>query len=139
LKPHRCTWIGSLVVIAACALALVHAGQAAPERGFTGTWIGTWEGEGQSGGFELTLETSADGRPGGRVAVTGEPAYTASLRTVAFDGARMTARYDFPPEEAAEIVLTATFSDTEAKGTWSGRVKTSGEEIARGTWTVKKR
>jgi hypothetical protein len=139
LKPHRCTWFGSLVVIAVCALPLVHAGQAAPERAFTGTWNGTWEGEGQSGGFELTLEIPADGHLGGRVVVTGEPAYTAQLRTAAFEGARLTARYDFPPEEAAEIVLTATFADNQAKGLWSLRVKASGEEVASGSWTVKRK
>lgn len=139
MRRHLLVRVGSLVVITVCALALLHAGQAAPERAFTGTWSGTWEGEGQSGGFELILEMPADGQLGGRVAVTGEPAYTAQLRTAAFENARLTARYDFPPEEAAEVVLTATFADNEAKGLWSLRVKASGEEVAGGMWTVKRK
>ena len=100
-----------------------------------GTWTGTWEGGG-TGGFELTLEKGKDGAPGGGVSVTGEPTYKATLRTVAFEGKKMTAAYDFPPDDSIEVVLTATFDGENAKGTWSARQKAGGAEVATGTWTV---
>jgi hypothetical protein len=110
---------------------------AAPAELF-GTWIGSWEGAG-SGGFELTLEKGKDGAPGGRVSVTGEPTYKATLKTLSFDGKKMTATYDFPPDDQAEIRLEATFDVDTAKGTWSAREKSGGSEVASGTWTVNKK
>jgi hypothetical protein len=104
-----------------------------------GTWSGSWEGMGQTGGFDLTLAKPADGSTGARVAVTGEPAYQASIRTIAFDARQMTAVYDFPPDESLEIRLTATFDGDTAKGTWTARGKADGGELASGTWTVKKK
>jgi hypothetical protein len=101
----------------------------------TGTWNGTWEGAGSSGGFELTLEKGKDGSPTGRVSVTGEPAYQAAIRTLAFEGKKMTATYDFPPDDTMEVALTATFDGETAKGLWSARQK-GGSELASGTWTV---
>ena len=107
---------------------------------YLGTWTGTWEMPGVgSGGFELTLEKDKDGAVVGRVAVSGDPAYKAALRAVAFDGPKLTARYDFPPDERAEVQLTATFDGNNARGTWSLREKAgNGDEAASGTWTVKK-
>ncbi len=104
----------------------------------TGTWNGTWEGGGASGGFELTLEKGKDGSPTGRVSVTGEPAYKAAIRTLSFEGKKMTATYDFPPDESMEVVLTATFDGETAKGQWSARQKAGGE-LASGTWTVSRK
>jgi hypothetical protein len=72
------------------------------------------------------------------VSVTGEPTYKATLETVSFEGQKMTARYNFPPDESIGIVLTAVFAGNTAKGTWAARVKASGEEMAAGTWTVTK-
>ena len=71
----------------------------------TGTWTGTWEGGGGTGGFELTLEKPKDGPLAGRVSVTGEPTYKATLRTVSIEGNKLSAAYDFPPAEGAEVVL----------------------------------
>lgn len=124
-------------------LTLVTVGAEAQQRGadgaspddLVGTWSGTWEGAGASGGFELTLEKGKDGSPTGRVSVTGEPTYKATFRSLAFDGKKMTAAYDFPPDEQMEVVLTATFEGETAKGTWSARQK-GGGELASGTWTV---
>jgi hypothetical protein len=120
--------------------AMSSAAQRGPEgpstaEQFLGTWSGTWDGAG-SGGFELTLEKTKDGALAGKVAVTGEPTYNTSLKTVSFDGGKMTARYDFPPDEATEVVLSATFEAKTAKGTWSVREKASGSEVAAGTWNV---
>ena len=107
------------------------------QREFLGTWTGTWEGQG-TGGFELTLEQVKDESLTGRVSVTGEPTYKATLRTVSFTGTRMSATYDFPPDDQIEIVLAATFDGETAKGTWIARVKGGGDTVASGTWTVKK-
>ena len=102
---------------------------------FLGVWSGTWDGAG-SGGFELTLEKTKDGALTGKVSVTGEPTYKATLKTVAFDGKKMNAAYDFPPDDAAEVILAATFDDTSAAGTWSLREKGGGNEVASGNWKV---
>jgi hypothetical protein len=104
-----------------------------------GSWSGSWEGMGQTGGFDLTLAKPADGSTGARVAVTGEPAYQATIRTIAFEGKQMTAAYDFPPDDSLEIRLTATFDGDTAKGTWTARGKADGGELASGTWTVKRK
>jgi hypothetical protein len=111
-------------------------GDAAAPADFTGTWSGTWEGGG-SGGFELTLTKTDEGKIGGGVSVTGEPTYKATLRTTTFEGKKMTAVYDFPPDPQLEVELVATFDGNTAKGTWSARQK-GGAELAAGTWTVKK-
>ena len=106
-------------------LAAVAVSAAAPREGaqteageqFAGVWSGSWEGGG-SGGFELTL-THEKGKPlTGSVSVTGEPEYKATLTSVVFDGAKMTAKYDFTPEPAAEVVLAATFTGETPTGTW---------------------
>ena len=96
-----------------------------------------WEGSG-SGGFELTLEKGADGALRGSVSVTGEPTYKATLKTVALEGAVLTATYDFTPDDRAEVALEATFDGNAASGTWVLREKASGSEAARGTWSVKR-
>jgi hypothetical protein len=109
--------------------------QEAPPSNLLGIWTGTWEGAG-TGGFELTLDKGKDGAPGGSVSVTGEPTYKATLKTLSFEGTKMTATYDFPPDEQIEILLTATFEGKTAKGTWAARQKAGGGELASGTWTV---
>lgn len=111
-------------------------GDAAAKK-YYGTWVGKWEGEGQSGGFDLTLEAGKDGKPGGSVSVTGEPTYKATLKTLAFDGAKMTATYDFPPDPSATVTLGATFEGDTANGTWG--LKSSSIGAISGTWTVKKK
>lgn len=108
-----------------------------PDR--TGTWIGTWEGAGGSGGFELTLEKPNDGALTGRVSVTGEPAYQAPLKTVTVEADKLTATYDFPITEGVEVSITCTFAATSCKGTWVVREKATGNAAVDGTWTVAKK
>ncbi len=105
---------------------------------YVGTWSGSWEGGG-TGGFVLTLEMAEGGKLGGRVSVTGEPTYNATLKTVAFEGKKMTATYDFPPDPQIGIVLAAAFEGSSANGTWSARQNGATTEVASGTWTVKKK
>src|SRR5690242_7970636 len=100
------------IVLVGAAAHVVHAA-----ADYAGVWTGTWDGSG-SGGFELTLEKGKDGALSGKVSVTGEPTYKATLKTVKFEGAKMSATYDFPPDERAEVVLAATFEGDTGKGTW---------------------
>jgi hypothetical protein len=131
-------------VISAVAAAAQSGGDqfssqsAAAAAKYFGTWSGTWDGAG-SGGFELTLEKATDGKPSGKVSVTGEPTYKATLKKLSFDGQKMTGLYDFPPDDRLEIALNATFEGDSAKGTWTARTKENGTEMMSGGWTVKKK
>jgi hypothetical protein len=130
----------SWVVIAGAALAGAPPsgqGSAAGEE-HVGTWTGTFEGSG-SGGIELTLEKDQSGAITGKLAVSGEPNYTVALKSLEFDGKKMSAKYDYPPDQSTEVVIAATFDGSAASGTWSARDKASGSEVATGTWTVKKK
>jgi hypothetical protein len=125
------------VLCAALSVAAQQGDGAKAGEQYAGVWSGTWDGAGSGGGgFELALEKPKDGPVTGRVSVTGEPSYKANLKTVTFDGAKMTAKYDFTPDEAAEVVLTATFDAGKATGEWSLREKASGNEVASGGWKV---
>jgi hypothetical protein len=105
----------------------------------TGTWTGTWEGAGSTGGFELVLEKPKDGALAGKVSVTGEPAYQATLKTVAIEGNKLTGLYDFPITEGVEVSITCTFEGTTCKGTWVVREKATGNAAVDGTWSVAKK
>ena len=136
----RITWWCCCLLL--CLTAIHPAAQrgdgASTAEQFLGTWSGTWDGAG-SGGFELTIEKGTDGAVTGRVSVTGEPTYKAAFKTLSFDGKKMSAKYDFPPDESAEVVLAASFEGNKASGTWSIHAKGNDNEAASGTWTVTKK
>jgi hypothetical protein len=133
---HPCgVWLWLFIVAAVCSAAQRGGDGAAAAEPFLGTWAGTWDGAG-SGGFELILEKDKDGAVSGKVSVTGEPTYKATLKTISFDGKKMTAKYDFPPDEAAQVLLAASFDGNRATGTWSLREKAGDNEVASGGWTV---
>ena len=136
MRNAWCICLSLLMLGAVCSGA--GQGSAAPPDELLGLWTGSWEGGGAGGGFDLTLEKGKDGKPGGGVSVTGEPTYKATLKTLSFDGKKLAATYDFPPDERLEVILAATFDGDTAKGTWSAREK-GGGELASGTWTVKKK
>ena len=125
----------SLLMFAAFGLS-VQARQAADPAG---TWTGTWEGAGGNGGIEIVLEKGKDGALGGRVSVTGEPTYNATLRTVTVEGQKISWSYDFPPDESIEIRMAATIDGKSIKGNWSARPKAGGDELASGTLTAEKK
>jgi hypothetical protein len=130
-----CISVALLLMAVICTGAAQRGADASPAD-LSGVWTGTWEGGGTgSGGFELTLEKGKDGALGGRVSVTGEPTYKATLKTLSIEGKALSATYDFPPDESMEVVLAATIEGGTAKGTWSARQK-GGGELASGTWTV---
>jgi hypothetical protein len=137
---NRCLailWIIALLTLAPSAQR--EGGRSSGSGQFVGVWSGTWDGSGAGGGFELTLERSTDDALAARVSVTGEPTYKATLKTVSFEGGKMTGRYDFPPDDQAEVILTATFEDKAATGTWSLREKSTGNEAASGGWKVSRK
>jgi hypothetical protein len=136
VRKSLTVWLGVLV-FGAWLLAAPQTAEQTADR--TGTWTGTWEGAGGTGGFELTLEKPKDGALGGKVSVTGEPAYQATLKTAAIDGNKLTATYDFPIAEGAEVSLTCTFEEKTCKGTWVVREKATGNAAVDGTWTVTKK
>ena len=103
---------------------------------FVGVWSGTWDGAGGGGGFELVIERDKEKKLTAYVSVTGEPTYKATLASIAFDGAKMTGKYDFPEDTSAEVVLNATLEEKAANGTWSLREKASGNEVTSGNWKV---
>jgi hypothetical protein len=138
MKSRGFVWLWILILGAVCSAAQRGVEGLKPGEEFLGIWTGTWDGAG-TGGFELTLEKDKDGAIGGRVSVTGEPTYKATLKTLTFDGRKMTASYDFPPDPGGEVRLATTFEGNAAKGTWSLREKATGNEVATGGWTVTKK
>jgi hypothetical protein len=128
-----------LVTIAAAHGSFAQTTEPPRTNQLVGIWVGTWEGAGAAGGFELTLEQPKEGALTGKVSVTGEPEYKATFKSVSLEGAKMTAKYDFPPDEGAEVVLVATFDTKSAKGTWSLNAKGDGSQVATGTWSVTKK
>ena len=135
MRNRWSVWLWVFILGAVCSAAQRGSEGTPSQDPFLGTWTGTWDGAG-TGGFELTVEKDANGAVTGRVSVTGEPTYKANLKTLKFDGKKMTADYDFPPDPAGEVRLIATFDGNTAKGTWSLRQKGTENEIARGGWTV---
>jgi hypothetical protein len=134
---HRCcVWVWVVILGAVCSAAQRGAEGASSGEQFVGTWTGTWDAGGSGGGFELTVEKGKDGVVGGRVSVTGEPTYKATLKALSFEGKKMSAKYDFPPDEGGEVLLEASFDGDAAKGTWSLREKANGNEVAAGGWSV---
>jgi len=123
-------------VMFAAVCAYPVTAQSSRGQEYTGTWAGKWDGSG-TGDFELTLEQTKDGAIGGRVAVTTDGGnYNADLKSVTFDGNKMSASYDFPLDPSAEIALTATFDQKTAKGTWLLHAKGQSAEIVSGTFSV---
>jgi len=133
--------VGALLTV---ILVICVAAQSAPDaksngEQYVGTWPGRWDSSESGGGFELTIEKGQDNALAGRVSVTGEPTYKATLKKLAFDGNKMTGAYDFTPNDQAEVILSAAFEGNTAKGTWSLRTKADGSEVAAGTWSVTKK
>jgi hypothetical protein len=127
--------------LAAMCLAMpgIAANSVAGEQ-FVGVWLGTWEGGGAGGKFDVTLAKGADGKLTGSVAVVADAGnYDTKFSSLSFDGDKMTAKYDYPPDVSGEIALTATFGATEANGTWALQPKGTTEAFANGTFTVKKK
>jgi hypothetical protein len=123
----------TLALIGAVALAQVDI------SAFVGTWAGSWEGGG-TGRFDLTIEKGSDGQPSGGVAVgTDQGDYTAKFKQLSFEGQSMKARYEFPLDSQADVVVTGTFNGAAAEGTWSLVPKDGDQVFAGGGWKVAKK
>lgn len=136
MRYRCCIWLWLFILGATCSAAQRGADGPSAGETFVGTWTGTWDAAGSGGGFELTLEKGKDGSVSGRVSVTGEPTYKATFKALSFEGKKMSAKYDFPPDEGGEVLLDASFDGNTAKGTWSLREKANGNEVATGGWAV---
>jgi hypothetical protein len=58
---------------------------------------------------------------------------------VTIEGNKLSAVYDFPAADGAEVVLAATFEGNACKGTWVLREKANGNPALDGTWSVAKK
>jgi hypothetical protein len=133
--------VAMLVLALSWMASAAHVGarQASSGEQYAGLWAGTYDGAG-SGQFEMTLDKGQGGAMTGKVSVKTEGGdYTADLKSVTFEGAKMSAKYDFPLDPSAEIVMTATFDGAAGKGTWSMRPKGQTDELAGGSITVTKK
>ncbi len=125
---------GMVALLGCCVLIGAHA-----SAEFLGAWAGSWEGAGSGGRFDMTL-TQTGAALGGQVDVgqdTGD--YTATFSTAALEGGKFRARYDYPPDPQAEIVLEGVFEAGAATGTWTMVQKGGTESFAAGSWAVKKK
>ena len=138
MRIRRMAAVLMLAVSWMASAAPADARQASSGEQYAGMWTGTYDGSG-TGQFEMTLDKGQDGTMTGKVSVSTEGGYAADLKSVAFEGAKMTARYDFPLDPSAEVVMTATFEGTSGKGTWSLRAKGQTDEIASGGIAVTKK
>lgn len=129
---HKLSIFIFVVLIAAANTAGAQQATSAPGDQLLGKWTGTWDGGGASGPYELTFEGQSDGSTLATVVVSGDPMYIARLLEVSFEGSKMTAKYDFPPQPETEVVLVTSFDGSAANGTWSLREKATGFEIVNG-------
>lgn len=140
MRSRRGVWLWLFVVSAMCSLtAQRDAEKPAGGEPFLGTWTGTWEWSGGSGGIEVTLDKDKDGALSGAVSVTGEPAYKATFKSLSFDGNKMKATYDYPEGERIEVVLAGSFEGDAVTGTWLARESGADTEVASGTWTARRK
>lgn len=137
MRRKCCVWLWVIVLGALCSAAQ-RGDVPPPGEQFIGSWSGTWDGAG-TGGFELRLAKEKDNAIVGNVSVSGEPAYGARLMELSFDGQKMSAKYDFPPDPGGEVRLVTTFDGNKATGTWALHEKATGNQVAAGTWTVTKK
>ena len=134
----RVAWVTLAVVACWIGSAAAAGAQAPAGEQYVGTWAGTYDGAG-SGTMELMLDRK-DGAIAGKVAANTDGGnYTADLKDIKFDGAKMSAKYDFPLDPSAEVVVTATFDGNNAKGTWSLRAKGAADEVAGGGIAIAKK
>ena len=135
----RRSWWGVIATAAALAsgaMMLMPVAQSADNDQYVGTWSGTWEGGG-TGRFDLTIERDASGALSGGVSVgTDQGDYTAKFKELSFDGQNMKARYEFPLDSQADVMVAGSFNGGAAEGTWSLVAKGGDQSFAGGTWKV---
>ena len=116
-------WLVCLLIV-----VLGGAGFAQGADSHVGTWTGTWAGSAEGGALAGKMKATG-----------GESGHSATFKSLAFDGNKMTGKYDYPLGDGGEIVLQGTFDKTSAKGTWVLTPPGQTTEAARGTWTLTKK
>jgi hypothetical protein len=117
---------------------LTMAVQAAKDVDAVGSWTGTWEGGGAGGSFKLTFTKTGDALSGNVDVGQDTGDYSAPFTSASLEGGKLKARYDYPPEPQAEIVLEGAFEGATGTGTWTMVQKGGTDAFASGTWSVKK-
>jgi hypothetical protein len=129
-----------LLSFSICSFANQAQDQKASENGrFVGTWAGKWEGGGSGGNIELSLSTESDKLVGKVSVTTDNGEFNTAIKTLSFDGNKMTAIYDNPGMDGVEVTLISTFDGNSTKGTWSMHQKGQTAEMFSGTWTATKK
>jgi len=140
MMRNRSMWLTFMLALCCAGSGVrIAALQAPAAEQLVGMWTGTYDGA-ATGTMELILDKGKEGAVTGKVNVVSDGGnYSADLKAVAFEGAKVTAKYDFPLDPSSEVVMTATFDGTTAKGTWSLRPKGQTDEIAGGGIAVTKK
>jgi hypothetical protein len=139
MRNRRTALMLGFVMGVAAAVAPMAARQAAGPEQYVGMWAGTYDGA-ATGTMEMILDKTKDGALSGKVNVVSDGGnYSADFKSIVFDGSKVTAAYDFPLDPSAEVVMTASFDGTAAKGTWSLRPKGQTDEIAGGGIAISKK
>jgi hypothetical protein len=140
MMRNRSIWLTlGLVMLIAGYAGNAGAWQASPGEQYVGMWAGSYDGA-ATGTMEMILDKGKDGGVTGKVNVVSDGGnYSADFKSIVFDGSKATAKYDFPLDPSAEVIMTATFEGAAAKGTWSLRPKGQTDEIAGGGIAISKR
>jgi len=129
-----------LLSFSVCSFANQAQDQKASENGrFGGTWAGKWDGGGSSGNIEVSISTESGKLVGKVSATTDNGDYNTAIKTLSFDGNKMTAIYDMPGMDGVEVTLISTFDGNSTKGTWSVREKGQTADMFSGSWTATKK
>ena len=137
MRKHFQAWSAALLIATVWVAASVEMAGAADSQP-AGAWVGTWQGDADSGRFDMTLAQEGNWSGGVSVGQTSGD-YTAKFTTVTVTGNKLTAKYDFPPDPQAEIVLSGTVEGNKASGTWTLQPKGQEMAVATGTWTITKK
>lgn len=102
-----------------------------------GTWAGAYEGD-STGKFEMSFSTTADGKETGALKVTPDDGegYSVDLKTLSFDGSKMTATYTMP-QGGDEIMMEGMLDEASLSGKWAFGL--AGNPSATGTWKATKK
>lgn len=108
---------------------------AGDDQQYAGTWVGTYNSEGGSGGnVTLTLKQDEKAQWHGTVKYTDQDgAQLAELRSLQIAGGKFKAKID-AADPATEVTLEGEFQGAKFEGTYTVSEKGSTEILERGTW-----
>jgi hypothetical protein len=126
--------LGSLIALMFSVCCLAHA-QSKSDNNATGTWSGAWTGD-STGKFEMTITKGADGKLSATITSHPDQDETSTWHStlVEVNSDKLTIKFDNSNGEL-EGMLHALIDGSSIKGDYSIRVKASGEETDKGTFT----